>query len=128
MFSGSRNLPVAIIVHLALYYSLKKTPPIYFLVILAVSMLFLLISIGVLRAENPINLGIFITHLFVDSFFILTSSFCVLEAGRSNVPVDFAFLGAFIAWVPSFFFESKYQFMSQLGLNNSAACGLGGQA
>jgi hypothetical protein len=122
MLSGSRNIAISVSIGLVLFFSLKNSISILHLVLFGLIILFCTICVGVFRLGFSFDLSGLMIHLFADSFFISASSMCALEQGRDYIPIDYSFLGLFVAWIPSVFFESKYEFLSQLGLHSGASC------
>lgn len=122
LFSGARNISIAASITVVLFFALKNAITIRQLFFLAVTVLFFTVFFGIYRLGFSFDLSSVLIHFFADSFFISASSMCVLEQGRDFISVDYSFLGVFVAWIPSFLFESKYEFLSQLGLHSSASC------
>lgn len=126
LMSRSRNIAMVSCISLILeYFHRKRISYVYFValafLIIAVAVA-VAVGVGIFRLGFEFNLEAVLTHFFADAFFIKASSFCVLDGGRNAVQVDMSFFAAFIAWIPSFLFESKYQFLIDLGVHRTASC------
>lgn len=119
---GSRNVAVASIFSVCVFYGIYSKKKLGFFFSLSVFLVLLLVLVGVWRLGFSYGLKSFVQHFVADSVFISVSSMCVIESGRGGVLFSPTALTSFITWIPGFFFDSKYNFLRDNGLVDLNPC------